>query len=152
MNIQYWASVGQSQVKHKTQLTTFSKTFFGTAWVMGVSIKPGSTALHRMPYLFPRKQALTIIYPFTPKSDQFQMTPATSPDILHHTVFHSFLKRLYHQFSLPYLYKSLRRAYFLNLEAKIHSTKYKYLKGSCSSAKTYKQRFCYLKSLRICWN
>ena len=48
---------------------------------------------------------------FTPKSDQFQISPAVSPEVLHHTVCRTWLfiaysdKRwLYYQFSLPHLY------------------------------------------------
>ena len=48
------------------------------------------------------------INPFTPKSDHFQISPAASPEILHHTVWRTWLviaysdKRwLYYQFSLP---------------------------------------------------
>ena len=49
--------------------------------------------------------------PFTPKSDQFQISPAASPETLHHTAWRTWLfiacsdKRwLYYQFSLPHLY------------------------------------------------
>ena len=49
------------------------------------------------------------INPFTPKSDQFQIPPATSPEILHHTVWRTWLfiaysdeRWLYYQFSLPH--------------------------------------------------
>ena len=48
--------------------------------------------------------------PFTPKSDQFQISPAAWPEILHHTVWRTWLsiaysdkKWLYYQFSLPHL-------------------------------------------------
>ena len=49
------------------------------------------------------------INPFTPKSDQFQIPPATSPEVLHHTVWRTWLfiaysdeRWLYYQFSLPH--------------------------------------------------
>ena len=49
--------------------------------------------------------------PFTPESDQFQISPAASPEILHHTVWRTWLfiaysdeRWLYYQFSLPHLY------------------------------------------------
>ena len=48
---------------------------------------------------------------FTPKSDQFQISPAASPETLHHTVWRTWLsiaysdeRWLYYQFSLPRLY------------------------------------------------
>ena len=51
------------------------------------------------------------INPFTPKSDQCQISPAASPEILHHTVWRTRLfiaysdeRWLYYQFSLPHLY------------------------------------------------
>ena len=54
------------------------------------------------------------INPFTPKSDQCQISPAASPKILHHTVWRTWLfivysdeRWLYYQFSLPHLYISL---------------------------------------------
>ena len=50
-------------------------------------------------------------HPFTPKSDQFQIFPAASPEILHHTVRRTWLfiaysdeRWLYYQFLLPRLY------------------------------------------------
>ena len=49
--------------------------------------------------------------PFTPKSDQFKICPAASPEILHHTVWITWLFIAnsdqilsYYQFSLPHLY------------------------------------------------
>ena len=55
-----------------------------------------------------------LINPFTPESDQFQISPAASPEILHHTVWRTWLfiaysdeRWLYYQFSLPHLYISL---------------------------------------------
>ena len=51
---------------------------------------------------------------FTPKSDQFQISPAASAEILHHTVWRTWLfiayldeRWLYYQFSLPQVYISL---------------------------------------------
>ena len=45
---------------------------------------------------------------FIPKSDQYQISPATSPEILHHTVWRTWLfmaysdaRWLYYQLSLP---------------------------------------------------
>ena len=32
-----------------------------------------------------------VVSPFTPKSDQFQISPAASPEILHHTVWRTWL-------------------------------------------------------------
>ena len=61
--------------------------------------------------------------PPTPKSDQFQISPAASPEILYHTVWRTWLfmayaeRWLYYQFSLHHLYISLQtvgRMYFLN--------------------------------------
>ena len=56
------------------------------------------------------------INPFTPKSDQFQTSPAASPEILHHAVWRiwpftaqSDGKLLLYQFSLPHLYISLKK-------------------------------------------
>ena len=52
--------------------------------------------------------------PFTPKSDQFQTSPAASPEILHHTAWRTWLfiaysdeRWLIYQFSLPHLYTSI---------------------------------------------
>ena len=52
--------------------------------------------------------------PFTPKSDQFQISPAASPEISHHTGWRTWFFRaysdgrwLYYQFSLSHLYISL---------------------------------------------
>ena len=49
--------------------------------------------------------------PSTPKSDQFQCSPAASPETLHHTVWRTLLfmawsdkRSLYYQFSLPHLH------------------------------------------------
>ena len=51
------------------------------------------------------------VSPFTPKSDQFQISPTASPEILHHTVWRTWLfkahsneMRTYNKFSLPHLY------------------------------------------------
>ena len=65
---------------------------------------------------------------FTPKSDQFQISPAASSEILHHTVWRTRLfidysdeRWLRCQFSLHYLYIYLYkvgRMYFLNLGVK----------------------------------
>ena len=56
---------------------------------------------------FPRSR----VNPFTPKSDQCQISPAASPIILHHTVWRTWLfithsdeRWLHYQFSLPHLY------------------------------------------------
>ena len=69
------------------------------------------------------------IKPFIPKSDQFHISPAASPAILHHTVRRTWLfiapsdeRWLYYQFSLPPLYISLwkrvGRMYLLSLGVK----------------------------------
>ena len=65
---------------------------------------------------------------FSPKSDQFQISPAASPEILHHTVWRTWLfmaysdeRWLYYQFSLPHSYISLEkvgRMYLLSLRVK----------------------------------
>ena len=51
------------------------------------------------------------VNPFTPKRVQFQISPAASQEILHHTVWRTWLfitysdeRLLYYQFSLPHLY------------------------------------------------
>ena len=56
----------------------------------------------------------SFFYPFTPKSDQCQISPAASPEIEHHTQWRTWLfityseeRWLYYQFSLPHLYVSL---------------------------------------------
>ena len=64
------------------------------------------------------------VNPFTPKSDQCQLSPAASPVILHHTVRRTWLfiaysdeRWLYYQFSLRYLnisFKRFRWMYFSN--------------------------------------
>ena len=53
--------------------------------------------------------ALPTINPFTPQNDQFQISPAASPEILHHTVWRTWVfiaysdeRWLYYQFSLPH--------------------------------------------------
>ena len=52
-----------------------------------------------------------VLNTFTPKSDQCQISPAASPEILHHTVWRTWLfkaysdeRRLYYQISQPHLY------------------------------------------------
>ena len=65
---------------------------------------------------------------FSPKSDQFKISPAASPEILHHTVWRTWLfiaysdeRWLYYQFSLPHSYISLEkvgRMYLLILRVK----------------------------------
>ena len=54
---------------------------------------------------------LNTFNPFTPKSDQCQISPAASPIIVHHTVWRTWLfithsdeRWLHYQFSLPHLY------------------------------------------------
>ena len=54
--------------------------------------------------------------PFTPKSDQSQISPAASPEILHHAVWriwpfiaYSDQRWLHYQFSLPHPYTSLEK-------------------------------------------
>ena len=56
---------------------------------------------------------LTLYYPFTPTSYQFQVSPAASPEISHHVVWRTWLFIaysnewwLYYQFLLPHLYVS----------------------------------------------
>ena len=55
-----------------------------------------------------------MVNPFTPKSDQFQISPAASPEILHHTVWWTWLfiaysdeRLLCYPFSLHHLYIAL---------------------------------------------
>ena len=59
-----------------------------------------------------------LVNPFTPKSDQVQISPAASPVILHHTVWRTWFfiayevdKWLYDQFSLHHSYVSLLKAW-----------------------------------------
>ena len=69
-----------------------------------------------------------LLNPFTPKSDQFQISPAASPEISHHTVWRTWIsiafsdeRWFYYQFSLhhPYIsFQKVGRMYFLNLEVK----------------------------------
>ena len=70
--------------------------------------------------------------PFTPKSEQFQMSPSASPEMLYITspsmnlTFHSFSddRWSYYQFSLPHLYISLEKSektYFWNLGEFYHT-------------------------------
>ena len=56
--------------------------------------------------------------PFTPKSDQYQISPPASPVILHHTVWRTWLfiaysdeRWLYHQFSLPHSHISFKKGW-----------------------------------------
>ena len=66
-----------------------------------------------------------LVNPFTPKSYHSQMSPAASPEILHHTVWRTWFliaysneRRLYYQFALPHLYifsLKVGRMYFLRL-------------------------------------
>ena len=65
---------------------------------------PGSPLCHYCP---------TFLNPFTPKSDQFRISPSASQEILHHTVWRTWLfiaysdeRWLYYQFSLPHLHVS----------------------------------------------
>ena len=62
-------------------------------------------------------------HPFAPKSDQCQIPPTAAPEILHHTLWRTWLfiaysneRLLYYQFSLPNL--NIWRMYFLNLGVK----------------------------------
>ena len=68
------------------------------------------------------------VYPFTPKSDQCQISPAASPEILHHTVWRTWLfiaysdeRWLYYQFSRRFtntvLFKRLGECIFLKLRS-----------------------------------
>ena len=59
-----------------------------------------------------------VFKPFTPKSDQCQISPAASPEILHHTVWRTWLfiayqvdKWSYYQFSLHHSYVSLLKGW-----------------------------------------
>ena len=56
-------------------------------------------------------KSINLLNPFAPKSDKFQISPAVSPDILHHTVWRTRVfiacsddRWLYYQFSLLHLY------------------------------------------------
>ena len=68
----------------------------------------------------------TLFNPFTPKSDQCQISPAASPETLYHTVWRTWLfiaysdeRWLYYQFSPPHLYIwEVGRMYVLNLGVK----------------------------------
>ena len=72
---------------------------------------------------------LTALNPFNAKSDQSQIFPAASLEILHHTARRAWLfivysdkRLLYYQFSLPHLYISPEtgwdKAFFVNLGVK----------------------------------
>ena len=67
--------------------------------------------------------------PFTPKSDQFQISPAASPAILHHTVYKELgfswrtqMEDDYttnsHYITYTFLFRKVGRMYFLNLGVK----------------------------------
>ena len=62
--------------------------------------------------------ALSSVNPFTPKSDQSPISPVASPEILHHTVWRTWLfiaysneRLLHYQFSLPHPYISLEEGW-----------------------------------------
>ena len=74
---------------------------------------PGHTSPQQAPLPIPRDVLCfqAPINPFTPKSDQFQISPAATPEIWHHTVWktwlfiaHSDRRWLYYQFSLLHSY------------------------------------------------
>ena len=74
------------------------------------------------------RSASALINPFTPKSDQVQMSPAASPVILHHSVdnlaSHSLLRLKddyctnSHYLIYTFLFKKVGRMYFLSLGVK----------------------------------
>ena len=71
-------------------------------WSLAVHFKHGK---HCIPAL------LVLINPFTPKSDQCQISPAASPETLRHTVWRTWLfiaysgeRWLYYKYLLPHLY------------------------------------------------
>ena len=75
---------------------------------------------------------LLLSCPFRSKSDQFQISPAASPELLHHTSMKTWLfiaysdeRWLYYQFSLPHyisvylsIFRKVGRMHFLNLGVK----------------------------------
>ena len=64
-------------------------------------------------------RSYVIINPFTPKSDQFQISPAGSPEILHHTVWRTWLFILLlpgWKIALPILTTSLKHFFFKGWE------------------------------------
>ena len=79
---------------------------FGTLFKIGIQISVECFEYYAM--------LRHMLNPYTPKSDQFQVSPAASPEVLHHTVWRTWLfiaysaeRWLYYQFSLSHLYISL---------------------------------------------
>ena len=77
----------------------------------------------------------TQVSPFPPKSDQFQISPAASPKILHHTVWRTWLfiaysneRWSYYQFSplltYTFLFETVRRMSFLSWGFAVRCTAY----------------------------
>ena len=107
----------------------FLKEMFRIKWIqswMGISTAPFAQANLQCGV---RINTAGKFNPFTPKSDQCQISPAASPEILYITVRRTWLfiaysdERwlYYYQFSLPHLYISRQevgRIYFLNLVVK----------------------------------
>ena len=69
-------------------------------------------------FFWREKETRNRMNPFTPKSDQCQISPAASPEILHHTVWRTWLftaysdeRWLHYQFSLPHPYISLQEGW-----------------------------------------
>ena len=88
--------------------------------------RAGTTAFfpQRIPHLRHLERSWNWFNPFTPESDQRPTIPAASPELLHHTVWRTWLfiaysdKRwLYYKFSLPHFFifsLKVGRMYFLN--------------------------------------
>ena len=51
----------------------------------------GYTRCRMREYEYKFADPFTTLNPFTPKTDQFQISPAASPEILHHTVWRTSL-------------------------------------------------------------
>ena len=106
---------------------TWSPLQSGRSWSHKHKKKHTHTLTSNVDYHILPKSALCIAWGGL-KSDQYQISPATSPEILHHTVWRTWLflayidaRWIYYQFSLPHLnvpFKVDGRMYFLSLGVK----------------------------------
>ena len=102
-----FASNGQWKIE-KTTLGVINCCWISLQWHFNLGLNDGLLPSENKGY--DQNRPLTI-NPFTPKSDQCQISPAASPEMLHHTVWRTWLfiassdrRWLYYTFSLHHSY------------------------------------------------